>query len=253
MRIIDLSVTVGPNLAEPVPVEIERISHEQGADILGGGAGVSRDDFPDKMAISQEHVRLTTHTGTHVDAPHHYGPWCEGRPARTIDQMPLDWFVGPGVLLDCRSDSSDPVSADEIRAELERIGHKLVRGEIVLVHTGADELWDTPEYFTSFRGMSREATAYLVEAGIRVIGIDSFGFDAPFGRMLQRYSESRDPAELWPAHLYGREHEYCQIERLAGLSQLPSPTGFTVSCLPVKVHQAGAGWCRAVAIYEELS
>ncbi|WP_432946257.1 cyclase family protein [Kribbella sp. CA-253562] len=251
MRVIDLSVPVEPSPSEPVPVEIDFVSHADGADILGKPAGLDRTAFPNQMAVSLEHVRLTSHTGTHVDAPAHYGPICAGERARTIDELPLEWFVGPGVLLDLDTGSEDVVSVAEVEAELQRIGHQLSPGDIVLINTGADARWGSPSYFTDFRGVGRDATAYLVERGVKVIGIDSFGFDAPFHRMLRDYTEGGGPAALWPAHLYGREREYCQIERLTNLTGIGRSTGFTVVCLPVKLAGAGAGWCRAVAIVDE--
>jgi kynurenine formamidase len=55
-------------------------------------------------------------------------------------------------------------------------------------------------------------------------------------------------AEAWAAHRVGIEREYCQIEKLHNLAALPGATGFTVSCLPVKVAGASAGWSRAVAV-----
>jgi kynurenine formamidase len=251
MKVIDLSVPLEPSAGEPVPVAIEFVSHAEGADILGRPAGLDRTAFPGSMAVSLEHVRLTSHSGTHVDAPAHYGPTCAGAPARTIDELPLEWFIGPGVLLDLATGSDEVVSAAEVEAELHRIGHRLSPGDIVLIHTGADSRWGSAGYFTDFRGVSRDATAYLVERGVRVIGVDSFGFDAPFHRMLASYRDGGGPDALWPAHLYGREKEYCQIERMTNLTGIGRARGFTVVCLPVKLAGAGAGWCRAVALIDE--
>jgi cyclase len=62
---------------------------------------------------------------------------------------------------------------------------------------------------------------------------------------------TRDGSHIWPAHFAGIEREYCQIEKLGNLDQLP-PYGFTLSCLPVKIAGASAGWCRAVAILNDL-
>jgi kynurenine formamidase len=103
-------------------------------------------------------------------------------------------------------------------------------------------------YFTRFRGVTRAATEWLVEQGIRVIGVDSFGFDAPFPRMIEAYLRRRDPRELWPAHLFGRVREYCQLERLTNLARIGRPYGFKVSCFPIKLARADAAWCRVVAI-----
>ncbi|GHC88085.1 cyclase family protein [Streptomyces flavofungini] len=251
MRFVDLSVMVEPTASEPVPVEIEFVSHAEGADILGRAGGIGREEFPDRLGISLEHVKLTSHSGTHVDAPAHYGPFSEGKRARTIDELPLEWFYGPGVLLHCDTGAKEPVSAQEVETELKRIGHTLAPGDIVLINTGADRLWGSAEYFTDFRGVTREATAYLVEHGVKVMGVDSFGFDAPFSRMLAAYQASGDQAELWPAHVYGREREYCHIERLSNLTAISRPTGFTVACFPIKLKDAGAGWSRVVAMVEE--
>lgn len=251
MKVIDLCVPLEPSTSEPVPVVIEFVSHAEGADILGLPAGLDRSAFPDGMAVSLEHVRLTSHSGTHVDAPSHYGPICAGQRARTIDEMPLEWFVGPGVFLDLATGSDDVVSVDEVDAELRRIGHRISPGDIVLIHTESDSTWGSASYFTEFRGVSRDATAYLVERGVRVIGVDSFGFDAPFHRMLAAYRNGGGPDALWPAHLYGREHEYCQIERMTNLTSIGRTSGFTVVCLPVKLTGAGGGWCRAVALIDE--
>ena len=58
---------------------------------------------------------------------------------------------------------------------------------------------------------------------------------------------------VWEAHRAGIDREYCQIEKLHNLGALPAATGFTVSCLPVKVAGASAGWCRAAAILDQRS
>ena len=92
---------------------------------------------------------------------------------------------------------------------------------------------------------------YLLDLGVRVIGTDAFSLDAPFTDILARWNATGDRSVLWPAHFAGRDREYCQIERLANLDQLPGPTGFTVSCFPVKIVGAGAGWARAVALVHD--
>ena len=79
----------------------------QSSERMDIGCGSKRDlgatgSFPDGAALAWEAVKTDTHHGTHIDAPWHYGPMSEGKPARTIDQLPLEWFIGPGVRLDLR-------------------------------------------------------------------------------------------------------------------------------------------------------
>ncbi|HEY0640401.1 MAG TPA: cyclase family protein [Pseudonocardiaceae bacterium] len=268
---MDLSVAVDPAHWEPDPVRRTVIGHREGGDLLGKayahlvastrlarwiglarhrfGHGVTHRDFPDGKGLSLMRYTLTTHTGTHMDAPWHYGDLtADGKPARTICEVPLEWCHGDGVLLDLRDGPADrAVTPQEIAAALAAIDYRLKPLDIVLLRTSGDEEIGTRGYFQRFRGVTRGATAYLVERGVRVIGIDSFGFDAPFVRMLTDYTRTGDAEHLWPAHLYGREHEYCQLERLTNLGAIGRPSGFGVSCFPVKLTGGDAGWSRVVA------
>ncbi|MCI0382488.1 MAG: cyclase family protein [Chlamydiae bacterium] len=247
-RLIDLTVPLEATISEPEPVNIEWIDHREGAFLLTRGSGIHADSFPEGLGLSLERIRLTSHSGTHVDAPIHYGPTSEGKKARSIDEMPLEWFFGPAVVLDCRTENTEPVTCEEIKSALNRQGLDLEAGNIVFINTGADHLWGTSEYFTNFRGFSAEATEWLIDCEIRVIGIDSFGFDPPFQKMIQSYLQTGDPRTLWPCHMLGRKREYCQIERLANLSLLPTDRKFLVSCFPLRLKGCGAGPSRVVAL-----
>ncbi|WP_336159388.1 cyclase family protein [Amycolatopsis sp. VC5-11] len=257
MRIIDLSTAVDAEQWEPNPVTHVVLSPAEGgrhmAEAMAARYGIAFDpaELPEGELLSLDTLTLTTHTGTHVDAPSHYGSGAAYGVPRHIDQMPLDWFVGDGVLLDVSDMPCGTVGADRLHEQFRRIGRRPGRGDIVLLRTGADRLAGTPAYFTDFAGLDGPATDLLLDLGVRVIGTDAFSLDAPFGHMLRRYQRTGDKSWLWPAHFAGRRREYCQIERLANLAALPSPTGFTVSCLPVKIAGAGAGWARAVAMLQD--
>jgi kynurenine formamidase len=250
MHFVDLSLPIETTQSEPARVKIEYISHEKGAEILGRPLNLNSREWPDRMAVSTELIELTSHTGTHVDAPAHYGPLCEGRPSKSIENVPLEWFFQDGVLIDCTGDaSSGPVTLEEIRRGCENLAYRIKPDDIVLIRTGADLLWGTAEYFTNFRGVTVNALTWILSHGVKVVGIDSFGFDPPFQSMLETFAATGDKRCLWPTHVFGRNKEYCQIERLANLEKLPSATGFKVACFPVKIRNAGAGWTRVVAIY----
>ncbi len=90
---------------------------------------------------------------------------------------------------------------------------------------------------------------YLLERGVRVTGIDGWSWDAPFTFTMKKNAETHDASLIWEGHRARREIGYCHIEKLHNLEALP-PTGFTVSCFPVKVRGGSAGWTRAVAIID---
>lgn len=97
-----------------------------------------------------------------------------------------------------------------------------------------------------------EAIRSLVERGTTVIGTDASGLDKPFRAMGERFSETGDGDELWPAHLAGRSVEYCQIEKLGNLDRLPRRTGIPLVAFPVNIPGASAGWVRPVAFLEAV-
>ncbi|WP_049928214.1 cyclase family protein [Halopiger goleimassiliensis] len=255
--LVDLSIGLEDGTpSEPDPPTIDRFDHEAGAERLAEqlqsmGHDVDADDFLDGMGLAWEALEVIPHAGTHMDAPWHYGPAVDGEPAKTIDEVPLEWCRGNAVVLDFRSkDPGEEISAADVEAALEELNHDLSPGEIVLIQTGADALWGQPEYLTEFPGMGADATKYLVERSVRIIGIDAYGFDKPFTAMGDRYTETRNASELWPAHLAGREVEYCQIEKMANLDALPRRTGIPIVAVPIKIDGASGGWVRPVAFVD---
>lgn len=250
--LVDLSSPIDAAGYEPDPVVHDVLTPREGAEHMSSemrehfGIEIEADELPDGEFLSLDRLTLTTHTGTHVDAPSHYGS--RGSP-RHIDQMPLEWFLAPGMVLDLTGLGTGVASVDHLEAEFARIGRRPEPLDIVLLHTGADRHTGSPAYFTDFTGLDGPAVALLLDLGVRVIGTDAFSLDAPFGDIVSRYRVRGDRSVLWPAHVAGRDREYCQIERLANLGSLPS-YGFRVSCFPVKIAGAGAGWTRAVALLD---
>jgi kynurenine formamidase len=255
-RIIDLSVALQngvPSDPPPSLVQIAYFDHEQtAAQVAGLFPGLTPEQLPDGRGWAVEQVQLNTHTGTHLDAPWHVHPTMSGgQRAITIDEVPLEWCFSRGVKLDFRRFADGYVaSAADVERELARIGHTLQPLDIVLVNTRAGERYGQADYLDSGCGMGREATLYLTSRGVRVTGTDGWSWDAPFVHTARRFAETRDPSMIWEGHKCGREIGYCHIEKLHNLDALP-PHGFTVACFPVKIHQASAGWTRAVAILDE--
>jgi kynurenine formamidase len=254
-QLIDISVPLQNHVAADPPgggPSIEYIDHQQGlAAMLNFFPGLKAEDLPDGQGWAVERVQLSTHNGTHLDAPWHYHPTMNrGQRSATIDEVPLEWCFQPGVKLDFRHFADGyVVSAADVEAELKRIDHVLSPLEIVVVNTSAGVKYGQPDYVASGCGMGYQATMYLLERGVRVTGTDGWSWDAPFVHTARKYSETHDAALIWEGHKAGRHIGYSHIEKLHNLERLPS-TGFTISCFPFKIERASAGWTRAVAIID---
>jgi kynurenine formamidase len=255
-RLVDLSVPIENDVKSDPPgatPSITYFNHDQTApQILGFFPRLTADQLPEGKGWAIERVELTTHNGTHLDAPWHYHPTMNhGERAWTIEEVPLDWCLRPGVKLDFRHlPDGYVVGAKEVEIELNRIGHDLQPLDIVVVNTRAGSRYGQEDYVASGCGMGREATLYLLERGVRLTGTDGWSWDAPFVHTARRFAETKDASLIWEGHKAGAEIGYCHLEKLHNLEALPA-NGFTISCFPVKIRAASAGWTRAVAIFEE--
>ena len=255
-RIIDISMPIENEvISDPRPYnpKITYFNHHQSYEQMAPFfPGLEKEDLPDGEAWAVEMVQLITHNGTHLDAPYHFASTMNrGERAITIDEVPLDWCMQPGVKLDFRHfDDGYVVSADDVAVELGRIGHELRPLDIVVVNTRAGSAYGDDDYVDAGCGMGYDATMYLLERGVRLTGTDAWSWDAPFTYTALRYAESRDASIIWEGHKAGRDIGYCHLEKLHNLEALPAD-GFTVCCFPVKIRGASAGWTRAVAIVDD--
>jgi kynurenine formamidase len=258
---IDLSITLENDVVSDPPFMRPRITYETHQDTVKElqhfFPGVTAEQTPGGEGFAAaEWVTLTTHNGTHLDAPWHFSPTMDakdGQPQRaiTIDEVPLDWCFRPGVKLDFRHfPDGYVVTAADVEAELARIGHDLQPLDIVLVNTAAGKALGRPDFVNVGCGMGYEATMYLTTRGVRVTGTDAWSWDAPFSYTAEKVKETGDTSLIWEGHKAGRDIGYCHLEKLHNLEALPAH-GFTVSCFPHKIKGASAGWTRAVAIIEE--
>jgi kynurenine formamidase len=215
---------------------------EEGFVLERGPAGRS----PAGYWYEANRFRAAEHGGTHLDAPVHFA---QGR--STVDAIPLDRLVGPGVRIDvsaaCATDRDHAVTVAELEAH-EREHGRIPDGAIVLLHTGFGRYWpDRARYLGTarrgpeavaelhFPGLDAAAARWLVEKRrVRAVGLDT---------------ASIDPGVSWrfETHQVLFEHEVPALENLAGLERLP-PRGFDVVALPMKIRGGSGGPLRAIAI-----
>jgi kynurenine formamidase len=250
VRVVDLSQPLSNATArfEPMPHTVDYVDHEQTAAVVEQRYGLGAEHWRDGLVWAHEVVTLTTHSGTHVDAPYHYHPTSAGQPARTIEHVPFRWLMGEGVVLELmHCDRVAGITEADVRGELDRIGHELSPYDIVLVRTDVSRRFGEPGYELLHPGLRRGATAWLVEQGVRLIGIDAWGIDRAFDVMAAE-ALAGDDAQLWESHKHGADHEYCQIEKLCNLDAIGVQHGFQVLALPVSIEAASGAWARVVAL-----
>jgi kynurenine formamidase len=251
VRLIDLSHPLEPTASEPNPPQFQQISHQDCAAMWHNMFNIPAAALPDGLGFAGEIVHASTHASTHIDAPWHYAPTSAGEPAWTIDQIPLDWFIGKAIVLDVTDlPTGHLITPDEIALRLETLNHSLATHSIVLLRTGADAYWGKAEFFSYGCGLGAEAVRYLTDRGVRVIGTDAWSLDRPYPLIADEWASLQDPSRLWPAHFAGRARKYLQIEKLANLAALP-PVGATVICFPVKVAHGSGAWSRVVGMVLE--
>jgi cyclase len=248
-RLVDLSSDVGNSAAGPFQTTVEVIEAGAGAQnfceqvlpaLVPEAAGRLRPEhFPDHAFLRHEMVRASVHSGSHIDAPGHYGPAADGSRGY-ISDAPLDAFVGAGIMLDVGGVAGWEIQPRHIKAAAEAAGLSSYERAIVLIHTERE------------KAISAAVVANLLDEGVRLIGTDADGFDGPFKPMIRRFLRTADTGVLWPAHVLGRRRPYYHIERLRNLESLPS-SGFLVIALPVLIEGATAAWTRAVAFVLEAS
>lgn len=209
--------------------------------------------FPKKFSGWADDVikKMGVHSTTHMDAPWHYSPTCMGQAAKTIDQVPLEWCYGPGVVIDmAHKEDFDPITTADIKGFLQRENITLEPGMIVLIKTGRDKLMGTKDFFYKGTGMSAEATEWLIGQGIKVMGIDQWGWDLPLPYLISEAKKSNNSELFWEAHLVGVDHEYCHMEQLTNLDALPTQ-GFEVAAFPLKIKGGSGAPARVVALIRE--
>ncbi len=253
MKIIDLSKPIQYNKEDPwfMKVKIKHKPHGK-AKWLIRALGLPFKLFPKGFGGWADDTiqNMGVHATTHIDAPWHYSPTTNGEKSKTIDEMPLELGYAEGVVIDMKhKEDFDPIMQSDIEAFLAQEDVELKPNMIVLIKTGRDKFNGTKDFHKKGTGMSAEATKYLIDQGIKVMGIDAWGWDLPLPHMMEKAKKDGNTEFFWEAHLVGQEHEYWHMEQLVNLDALPIQ-GFKVAVFPLKIVGASAAPARVVAIIE---
>jgi len=209
MRIIDLTHPLEPGM--PVypgtpPVKIEPL------------AAMEEDGF------REARLHLTSHTGTHMDAPAHM--LCGGK---RLDELNPESFMGTAR---CLRAESGGVTAARLEKELPRTPDC----DFLLLHTGWDRYWGRDDYFTGYPVIHAAAATWLAAYGLKGIGLDT---------------PSPDPMDSadYPAHRILLEKRILLIENLRGLDRLPEKE-FRLIALPLPIQGGDGAPARVIAIFD---
>jgi kynurenine formamidase len=237
-RIVDLSMPVHgdmltfPRVPPPALAVLE--THQQFAERIGAAEYGVDSLTAHYLVVTDDHI------GTHCDARKHIVPDAGGP-----ESIPLEYCMSDGVLLDFTgAENGHGITAAEVEAELDRIGYEVKERDIVLIHTGAGSYNTEERYKTDHCGMTAEATRWLIDRGVRMMGIDAITFDPPVWAMFER-------REFWEAHRVMWDEEYWHLENLMNLEQIGRAHGFQLVVLPVKWLGSTAAPVRAIAIVED--
>jgi kynurenine formamidase len=187
---------------------------------------VRRIDKGHPLNISE--LKIATHAGTHVDAPWHFVP-----NGPTIEQVPLEQLCGTAVIVPIKREGGEPIPA----IDLERSPEPIRQGDIVVLATGWGAKFRTPDY-DLHPYVSDEAARWLVEHGVKMLGVDMITVDLP--------TSMRPSPFAYPAHHILLENNVLIIENLANVEEIAGRR-VMLYAFPLGIRGSDAGQARVVA------
>lgn len=188
---------------------------------------------------------LTTHTNSHVDAPSHI--FAQGK---TLDELPLESFYGPAHVLDLPRHAEGEITGDD----LEAVGSEVGEGDIVLIHTGWGKYLNLErahaEYLAiSHPGLVESAALWLVQRGVKAVGIDCFAIRHPglSPALSVADKQANKPKPVEPVHHHLLSNDIVIVEQLMNLELIVGKR-VTAAFFPLPFVGADGSPVRAVAI-----
>ena len=215
MRILDLTLTISdkipvfPDSPQPHFIPWEKIKD---------------------ASYNSELLFLSTHTGTHIDAPHHFL-----EKGAKIHEISLEKLVSEAVLIKSKKNGDDSITKTDIQ-KFEKKHGKIDGFSSVIFYTGWQRNLQKKYYFTKNPGLSVSAAKYLASKKVSLVGIDSpsidLGTDSKFS-----------------VHQIFAKNGMLIVENLANLEKIKS-SKFHLVVLPLKLKGATGSPVRAIAFVE---
>jgi kynurenine formamidase len=209
-------------------------------------------------------ITHTMHVGTHVDAPLHVE---EGYPS--IDQMPLERYIGDGVIVSIPKKEWEIITPQD----LEKAKPTIEEGDIVIINSGWHHYYgDNSRYFCYAPGLYKEAAEWFVKKKVKGVGVDQPAMDHPLGTRLVQTGGGYQPLLPWLIDLYkklkGRDvyqdfpywepcHRILYTNGIFGIENvggdLDKITGkrCTIAAIPLKWQGGDGSMVRVIAITEK--
>ncbi|MBP37075.1 MAG: cyclase [Candidatus Pelagibacter sp.] len=216
MKILDLTLTVSdkiptfPGSPQPTFIPWENI----------------KDD-----GYNLELLFLSSHTGTHLDAPYHF---IEN--GTKIHEISPNRLIRDAVLIKSRKKSGQAITKTDI-LKFEKMHEKIPNGSTVIFWTGWQKMLHDDSYFIKNPGLSTTAAKYLVSKKTNLVGIDSPSIDFQASKQFSVH------------HIFSK-NGILILENLANLEKIKS-WKFQLVVLPLKLKNATGSPVRAVAVLEK--
>ncbi len=171
---------------------------------------------------------LSSHTGTHLDAPYHFV-----KNGIKIHQIPLDRLVGNGILIKIRKGKNQSITKNDLIL-FERKHGNIPKNSSIFFYTEWQKNLNSNYYFINNPGLSESAATYLVSKKINLVGIDSPSIDL-----------GQD--KIFKVHKILAKNNILIVENLSNLNKISSKQ-FDFVILPLKLKNATGSPVRAIAI-----
>jgi arylformamidase len=179
-------------------------------------------------SLNVTELSLPCHAGTHVDAPIHIVP-----NGKSIEELPLDSFVGNGAIIAVRKSGGEEVTAKDLQAS----GIEVKKGDIVMLYTGWDEKFDSPDY-NLHPYLSVDAAEWMVDKEIKMFGIDCITVDLP--------TPLRPKGFDFPVHKTLLSNNILIAENVTNLGPVVGKS-CRIMAFPLRIKGSDAGHARIVA------